>query len=59
MTIDVLSIGSFPQATEDELARRFAVTHDFSQPAPDVLSDELKSRVRAIATEANHGASRA
>ena len=59
MTIDVLSIGSFPQATDDELARRFAVTHHFRQPAPDVLSDELKSRVRAIATEANRGASRA
>ncbi len=59
MTIDVLSIGSFPQATNDELARRFAVTHHFQQPAPDVLSGELKSRVRAIATEANRGASRA
>ena len=59
MTIDVLSIGSFPQATDDELARRFAVTHHFRQPAPDVLSDELRSRVRAIATEANRGASRA
>jgi len=59
MTIDVLSIGSFPQATNDELARCFAVTHHFHQPAPDVLSGELKSRVRAIATEANRGASRA
>ena len=44
MTIDVLSIGSFPQATNDELARRFAVTHHFHQPAPDVLSAELKAR---------------
>ena len=59
MKIDVLSIGSFPQATDDELARRFAVTHYFRQPAPGVLSGELKSRVRAIATEANRGASRA
>jgi lactate dehydrogenase-like 2-hydroxyacid dehydrogenase len=59
MTIDVLSIGSFPQATDDELARRFAVTHHFRQPAPEVLSDVLKSCVRAIATEANRGASRA
>ncbi len=59
MTIDVLSIGSFPQATDDELARRFAVTHYFRQPAPESLSGELKARVRAIATEANRGASRA
>ena len=59
MTIDVLSIGSFPEATNDELASRFAVTHHFHRPAPDVLSDELKSRIRAIATEANRGADRA
>jgi hydroxypyruvate reductase len=59
MTIDLLSIGSFPQATDDELARRFAVTHHFRHPAPDALSDDLKASVRAIATEANHGASRA
>ena len=36
MTIDVLSIGSFPQATNDELARRFAVTHHFSRPGRNV-----------------------
>jgi lactate dehydrogenase-like 2-hydroxyacid dehydrogenase len=59
MTIDVLSIGSFPPATNEELARRFAVTHHFHQPAPEVLSAELKGRIRAIATEANRGASRA
>ena len=59
MTIDVLSIGSFPDATNAELARRFAVTHHFHQPAPDVLSAELKARIRAIATEANRGADRA
>src|SRR5262249_9715724 len=49
----------FPQATNDELARRFAVAHYFHQPSPESLSGELKSRVRAIATEANRGASRA
>jgi lactate dehydrogenase-like 2-hydroxyacid dehydrogenase len=59
MTIDVLSLGSFPQATDDELARRFAVTHRAHQPAPHELSAELLSRIRAIATEANRGASRA
>ncbi len=56
MTIDVLSLGSFPTATNDELARRFAVTHRVHQPAPQDLSGELRSRIRAIATEANRGA---
>src|SRR6266849_4039627 len=59
MTIDVLSIGSFPAATNAELARRFAVTHHFRPPAPDALDAELKARIRAIATEANRGAGRA
>ncbi len=59
MTIDVLSIGSFPEATNAELARRFAVTRHFNRPAPDALSAELKARVRGIATEANRGADRA
>ena len=38
MPIDVLSIGSFPDATNAELAKRFAVTHHFHPPAPDALS---------------------
>ena len=59
MKIDVLSIGSFPAATNAELASRFAVTHHFNRPAPDALSAELKARIRAIATEANRGADRA
>jgi lactate dehydrogenase-like 2-hydroxyacid dehydrogenase len=59
MTIDVLSLGSFPQATNDELARRFAITHHLNQPAPQDLDEDLRSRIRAIATEANRGASRA
>ena len=42
MTIDVLSLGSFPPATNDELARRFAVTHHVHQPAPQDLSGELR-----------------
>jgi lactate dehydrogenase-like 2-hydroxyacid dehydrogenase len=58
MSIDVLSIGSFPEATNTELASRFAVTRHFHRPAPDVLSAELKGRIRAIATEANRGADR-
>src|SRR6266851_7711574 len=58
MTIDVLSIGSFPEATNTELANRFAVTRHFHPPAPDALSAALKARIRAIATEANRGADR-
>jgi lactate dehydrogenase-like 2-hydroxyacid dehydrogenase len=59
MTIDVLSIGSFPQATNAELARRFAITHHFQRPAPEALSAEVRAGIRAIATEANRGADRA
>jgi lactate dehydrogenase-like 2-hydroxyacid dehydrogenase len=59
MTIDVLSIGAFPEATNAELANRFAITRHFNQPAPDALSAELKVRIRGIATEANRGADRA
>ena len=59
MKIDVLSIGSFPAATNAELASRFAVTHHLHRPAPDVLDAALKGRIRAIATEANRGADRA
>jgi lactate dehydrogenase-like 2-hydroxyacid dehydrogenase len=59
MTIDVLSIGSFPEATNAELAKRFAVTRHFHRPAPDALDAELRGRIRGIATEANRGADRA
>ena len=59
MKIDVLSIGSFPAATNAELAKRFAITHHFNRPAPDALGAELKGRIRGIATEANRGADRA
>jgi lactate dehydrogenase-like 2-hydroxyacid dehydrogenase len=59
MTIDVLSIGSFPEATNAELARRFAVTHHFQRPAPEALSPEVRACIRGIATEANRGADRA
>jgi lactate dehydrogenase-like 2-hydroxyacid dehydrogenase len=59
MPIDVLSIGSFPEATNAELARRFAVTRHFNRPAPQALSPALRDRIRGIATEANRGADRA
>jgi lactate dehydrogenase-like 2-hydroxyacid dehydrogenase len=59
VTIDVLSIGAFPEATNAELASRFAVTRHFNRPAPDALGAELRGRICAIATEANRGADRA
>ena len=59
MTIDVLSIGSFPEATNAGLASRFAVAHHLHPPVPDALAPELRDRIRGIATEANRGANRA
>ena len=59
MKIDVLSIGSFPPATNAGLASRFAVSHHRDRPPPDNLGAELRGRIRAIATEANRGADRA
>ena len=58
MKIDVLSIGSFPDATNAELANRFAVTRYARRPAPHALPDDVKNRLRGIATEANHGVDR-
>jgi hydroxypyruvate reductase len=57
MKPDVLSIGSFPEATNTELANRFSV-HHFSRIAlaREKLAPEVAGRIRAIATEANHGA---
>ena len=43
MKIDVLSIGSFPEATNTELAQRFAVTHHVQQPLPQALNAQLKT----------------
>jgi lactate dehydrogenase-like 2-hydroxyacid dehydrogenase len=59
MKIDVLSIGSFPDATNAALATRFAVTHYPRRPTPHAVADDLKNRIRGIATEANHGVDRA
>src|SRR5438067_13737712 len=60
MKPDVLSIGSFPDATMDELSRHFTVHHffDFTLP-PAGLTREVAQQIRAIATEANRGANRA
>jgi lactate dehydrogenase-like 2-hydroxyacid dehydrogenase len=59
MAIDVLSIGAFPEATNAALAARFTLTRVLERPSPEALSAELRARIRAIATEANHGAGRA
>ena len=60
MKPDVLSLGRFPDATMDELSRRFTLHHffDFTLPPPG-LTPEVAQRIRALATEANRGANRA
>ena len=60
MKADVLAIGSFPDATQAELANRFNL-HWFAKMAQarEGLAPEVAARIRAIATEANHGADRA
>jgi len=60
MKPDVLSLGRFPDATMEELSRRFTLHHffDFTLPPPG-LTREVAGRIRAIATEANRGANRA
>jgi len=56
----VLSLGVFPPATMKALAELFELHHFTIYPLPEgILSPELKARIRAIATEANRGASRA
>jgi len=56
----VLSLGEFPLATMKALAELFELHHFTIYPLPEgILSPELKARIRAIATEANRGASRA
>jgi lactate dehydrogenase-like 2-hydroxyacid dehydrogenase len=56
----VLSLGAFPAATMNTLAERFELHHFTVYPLPDgTLGPELKSRITAIATEANRGATRA
>ncbi|HMA75049.1 MAG TPA: 2-hydroxyacid dehydrogenase [Xanthobacteraceae bacterium] len=56
----VLSLGEFPLATMKALAELFELRHFTIYPLPEgILSPELKARIRAIATEANRGASRA
>src|SRR5258707_12200578 len=55
----VLSLGVFPPATMSTLAELFELHHFTVYPLPEgTLSPDIKSRIRAIATEANRGASR-
>jgi len=58
MKIDVLSLGKFPDATMDSLRSHFSLHHLFHQPKPEEIGAELAPRIRALATEANRGASR-
>jgi hydroxypyruvate reductase len=59
MTIDVLTIGDFPDATKEELRERFTVHHyNTVAEALSELPDDLAVRVRALGTEVNHGAPR-
>jgi lactate dehydrogenase-like 2-hydroxyacid dehydrogenase len=55
----VLSLGVFPPATMSALADLFELHHFTVYPLPEgTLSPDIKSRIRAIATEANRGATR-
>ncbi len=55
----VLSLGVFPPATMSALAELFELHHFTVYPLPEgTLSPDIKSRIRAIATEANRGATR-
>ncbi len=61
MNPDVLAFGWFPDATMDELRRRFSLACFDSRPPPppEQIPLAVRERVRAIATEANRGASAA
>lgn len=59
MKPDVLSLGDFPPGMMAALAERFTVYHFVPYPLPDgALAPEVAGRIRAVATEANRGASR-
>jgi lactate dehydrogenase-like 2-hydroxyacid dehydrogenase len=59
MKTDVLALGDFPPGMMAALAERFAVHHFIPYPLPEgALPPEVAGRIRALATEANRGASR-
>lgn len=59
MKPDILYFGSFPDATVAELNRRYNVHHYFNLPKPEDIPSDVAARIRAIATEANRGLTRA
>ena len=59
MKPDILSLGDFPPGMMAALAARFTVHHFIPYPLPDgALAPDVAGRIRAVATEANRGASR-
>jgi lactate dehydrogenase-like 2-hydroxyacid dehydrogenase len=57
MTIDILLIGDFPDATRSKLFERFHLHHfDTVSAALSGLTDEVASQIRGLGTEVNHGA---
>ncbi|HEY2135944.1 MAG TPA: NAD(P)-dependent oxidoreductase, partial [Xanthobacteraceae bacterium] len=59
MKPDILALGAFPPGMMAALAARFTVHHFVPYPVPDgALTPAVAARIRAIATEANRGASR-
>ena len=59
MKPEVLYIGSFPEATVQSLRENYTIHHFRTLPVPaDAFTPEAARRIRAIATEANRGASR-
>lgn len=59
MKPDVLALGAFPPGMMQSLAERFTVHHFLAYPLPPgTLSADVAGSIRAIATEANRGASR-
>src|SRR5215468_10720606 len=53
----VLSLGIFPPATMSALTELFELHHFTVYPLPEgMLHPDIKARIRAIATEANRGA---
>lgn len=59
MKPDVLALGAFPRGMMAALTGRFAVHHFLPYPLPPgALAPDIAARIRAIATEANRGASR-
>lgn len=59
MNPTVLSIGTFPPATMRGLEARFDLHHVGTLPEAKLVPPGVKQRVRALATEVNHGADRA